>query len=121
MLKLISVTTPAKPTKKNVQFSSEVDFQEVARQNLQNYDTVINLLCETTSYLLEEKSKATLMIENIICTIERFFEKSSATYNQLMAKCYIKKAMLLPIGEDRENFIKLANNLDPTDEKYFRR
>lgn len=113
MRKIISSTEKPRAIKKNVQFSQEIDSKEI-------YRTVINLLQTTPSFILGDKAKSTHLIDDAIKLVEEQFEKSSETYKKMMAKCYVKKALLLPFGEERTLAIRLAATFDPTDEKYFR-
>ena len=117
MYKMISISQSPPPARKSVRFTADVDTREMERRNKENYQAVIKLLGQSSACLLKDECKARFLIDQATQLADSF-AKTSSTYKKLMAKCYVEKALILPVGSERAKFVDLATILDPTDEKF---
>jgi len=102
---------------KHLRFDAKVDQNEGLRETKKKVNNVIVLLSEATQLFSSEREKALTKIESAILKISEAFDIHSYEYKKLMAKALINKAILLP-PEDRAHIVVLANNLDPTNDKF---
>lgn len=118
MRKIVSIAENSKTSKeKSVQFSAEVDIDEIRRIDRQNYKIVISALKVAADIQLDRAERIRRLKEST-GLIGNLFEESSYGYKKLMAKCYVHIVIFSPLGDERERLSALAGSLDPTDEIY---
>ncbi len=99
-----------KPQKRSVSFTPEVNAKEIQSD-------IIQLLKNSDLIWKSDRSMSVELIKKAIQDVDVSFKKGSFEYNKLMAKCLIKQCLRC-IPKDRGPILKMANQLDPTTEKF---